>query len=287
MKQTFKLLQELGFGEYEARAYVALLQNQPMNGYELAKASGLPRANVYGVLQKLEERGAVVRLETPAGARYAPVPPRELAQKLDSRFRATLEATERSLEKIAGPVEHNYVWNTKGYARMLEEAHVVIAEAQESLLIALWHHEALRLAEELRRAEARGVAITTLCLEACAQPCAGCRGQVYRYRMALEDSERWLVLVANSAEVLAAEIDSDETALSVRTRQKLLVDLAAWYIRHSIALAALMNDLGGSLNQLINTETRAALAAIGAQQPSENWPAHLRSLLSRPQEAAE
>ena len=55
MEPIVELLQKLGFGEYEARAYVALLQNRPLNGYELAKASGLPRANVYSVLQKLED----------------------------------------------------------------------------------------------------------------------------------------------------------------------------------------------------------------------------------------
>ena len=79
------LLQQLGFSEYEARAYLALLQRNPLNGYELAKVSGLPRANVYAVLQKLEDRGAVVRLDMPSGARYAPVTPTELTQRIASR----------------------------------------------------------------------------------------------------------------------------------------------------------------------------------------------------------
>jgi hypothetical protein len=39
------LLQQLGFSEYEARAYLALLQQNPLNGYELAKVSGLPHKN--------------------------------------------------------------------------------------------------------------------------------------------------------------------------------------------------------------------------------------------------
>src|SRR5262245_66664186 len=61
MTDAAALLQELGFSEYEARAYVALLQRSPLNGYELAKASGLPRANGYSVLRTLEDRGAGVR----------------------------------------------------------------------------------------------------------------------------------------------------------------------------------------------------------------------------------
>ncbi len=287
MEPIVELLQKLGFGEYEARAYVALLQNQPLNGYELAKASGLPRANVYSVLQKLEDRGAVARFETSSGTRYAAVPPKELAQKLGSRFHETLEATQRSLEKISSAVAHDYVWNTKGYATMLEEARAVIDAAQENLLVALWHHEALRLAEPLRRAETRGVAITTLCLEACPQPCAGCRGRVYRYRVALDESARWLVLIANAAEVFAAEIDASEAALAIRTRQQLLVDLAAWYIRHSIALAALVSDLGGNLENLLAPETRAVLASISMQKQGIGWLEHMRSLLGHQRDLAE
>ncbi|MGH7495154.1 MAG: TrmB family transcriptional regulator [bacterium] len=281
MKSILELLQKLGFGAYEAQAYVTLLQNKPLNGYELAKASGLPRPNVYNVLKKLEDRGAVVRLETSAGTRYASVSPQELTQKLGDRFHQALEDAQRSLEEIAGPVAHDYVWNTKGYASMLEEARAVINAAQSHLLVALWHHEAARLAEYLSRAEARGVAITTLCMEACPQPCAGCRGHIYRYRVALEHPARWLVLIADAAEVLAAEIDADEKTLAVRTRQKLLVDLSAWYIRHTIALAALVSDLGGSLENLLTSETRAILTSVGPLQPNESWLAHMRGLLDR------
>jgi sugar-specific transcriptional regulator TrmB len=77
MEDIVASLQRLGFGEYEAKAYIALLQRSPLTGYELAKVSGLPRANVYAVLPKLEEKGAVLRVDTPAGPRYSPVPPLE------------------------------------------------------------------------------------------------------------------------------------------------------------------------------------------------------------------
>ena len=287
MKSILELLQKLGFGAYEAQAYVTLLQNKPLNGYELAKASGLPRPNVYNVLKKLEDRGAVVRFETSAGTRYAAVSPQELSQKLEDRFHQALEDAQRSLEDIAGPVAHDYVWNTQGYATMLEEARAVFNAAQSHLFVALWHQEATRLAEHLSRAEARGVAITTLCMEACPQQCAGCRGQVYRYRIALQQPSRWLVLIANAAEVLAAEIDTDEKALAVRTRQKLLVDLSAWYIRHTIALAALVSDLGEGMENLLSTETRAILASVGPLQPHESWLSLMRSLTDRTRDNTE
>ena len=54
MPDAVTLLQELGFSEYEACAYQALLQQNPVTGYELAKVSGIPRPNIYPILQKLE-----------------------------------------------------------------------------------------------------------------------------------------------------------------------------------------------------------------------------------------
>jgi sugar-specific transcriptional regulator TrmB len=91
------LLQKLGFSEYEARAYVALLQRSPLNGYELAKASGIPRPNIYAILQKLEERNAIVRLETATGTRYVPVAPEKLTQQISTQFGDVLSAAQSSL----------------------------------------------------------------------------------------------------------------------------------------------------------------------------------------------
>ena len=90
MTDVTALLQQLGFSEYEARAYLALVQRNPLNGYELAKVSGLPRANIYAVLQKLEERGAAVRLDLPNRTRYAPIAPTELTKQVATRFHQTL-----------------------------------------------------------------------------------------------------------------------------------------------------------------------------------------------------
>jgi len=280
MTKIVTLLQRLGFGEYEAKAYVSLLKRNPLNGYELAKASGLPRANVYAVLQKLEERGAVVRLDTPEGARYAPVSPKELTQRLGSRFQEALHEARDSLEKITVPAEHEYVWNARGYLVMQEHASACVDATRKRLLVAVWPEEALAIADNVARAEARGVEITTLCLAACAKECGGCRGRVYRYRVAPEKRARWLVLVADETEVLAGEIGQGEEALTVRTRQRVLVELAAWYIRHSIALATLLSDVGSRLKHLLKPETKSVLASVGPGEQKAGWLEHMHQLLS-------
>ena len=279
MTEATALLQELGFGDYEARAYVALLQHNPANGYELAKASGIPRANVYAVLQKLEERGAVVRSATPAGVRYAPVPPAELIRRLGHRVQDLLQTAQGALDDLSGPHDQADIWNVRGYTALLEHARSLIDATQERLLVAIWPEEARALAAPLAQAEARGAQVTTLCLTACPTPCGGCRGQIYPYRTVLEPSNRWLVLVPDGAEALAGEIGPREETLAVRTHQGLLVELVSGYIRHSIALAAVLQDLGGHLDDLLTPQTHATLDALGPGRPDTGWLEHMRQLL--------
>lgn len=283
MTNADTLLQQLGFGEYEARAYVALLKRNPLNGYELAKASGLPRANVYAVLQKLEERGAIVRLDTHTGSRYTPVPPEDLIQGLRRRFQDSLEAVRRSLNEVSSPVEHEYVWNARGYPVILEHAHALLDSTREHMLIAIWPEEARALVETVSHARERGIEVTTLCLAGCPEECGNCRGRIFRYQVAPDHRTRWLILVPDGAEMLAGEIGPADQAQAIRTRQRILVELTAWYIRHSIALATVMNDLGDRLDELLGQETQAVLAAIGPGGPKSEggWLGHMRRLVGR------
>jgi hypothetical protein len=275
------ILQQLAFSEYEARAYITLLQRHPLNGYELAKLSGLPRANIYGVLQKLEDRQAITRLDTPEGVRYAPVPAEELIQRLRSRYQTALDTAQESLNQISSPAEYEYISNVRGYSGLLEHAQALIETAQQQLLLALWPQEATNLAQPLAQAEERGVEITTLCLAACPQACDGCRGQVYRYRVAPEQSYRWLVIVPDGAEVLTGEIGPDDEALAVRTGQRLLIELATWYIRHSIAVAAILSDLGSGLEQFLTSETRSLLASLETNGHKQGWLEYMVRLVGK------
>jgi len=281
MADVIALLQQLGFSEYESRAYLALLQRNPLNGYELAKLSGLPRANVYAVLQKLEERGAVVRLDMPSGARYTPVAPTELTQRIANRFQGILNATQQALEELATPAAAEYIWNIQGYTALIDHANTLIDATQERLLVALGRQEARALAEPLARAESRGVIVTTLCLDACPVECGGCRGTICRSCAAVSPAQHWLVLVSDSAEALAGEIGFHDDALAVRTRQQIQVDLASWYIQHSLALTAVLSDLSRRQDQVLAPATRALLQSVDPHNRQGGWLDHLRVLVRR------
>lgn len=274
MADAIQLLQQLNFSEYEARAYTALLQRNPVNGYTLAKESGIPRANIYSVLQKLEERGAVFAIETGSGTTYTPVPPDVLVHRLSTHIEGVLQAAHESLVQVAQPVEQTYVQNIQGYAPLLEHAHDLIQSAVDNLLIALWQPEALALADALAAADARGVRIDILCFQACAQECGSCRGQLYRYHVTPGENDHRLFVIADGADMLAAT--TGQQAIAIRTQQPGLIDVAASYIRHSLALAAVLTDLGTELEEQLQPETRALLNSIGQ---GTSWLDTIRDLL--------
>lgn len=64
--------QKLGFNEYEAKSYVALVKLGPATAYQVSKASGIPRARIYDVLNTLVEKGIVLKEEINDAARYSP-----------------------------------------------------------------------------------------------------------------------------------------------------------------------------------------------------------------------
>ncbi len=281
MDDPVQILRQLGFAEYEARAYVGLLRRSPLTGYELARLSGVPRADIYAALRRLEDRGAVVRVDTEGGVRYAPVPPDELIARLHSRYHDLIEGARRALTELTAPAEHEYIWNTRGYPVLVDHARGLVRAAHSEVLVGLYPPEARALGPDVAGAEVRGVAVTTVCFAGCPEECGACRGRVYRYRVLPGEVVRWLIVITDQAEVLAGEITGDQDAIAVRTRQRLLIDLASWYLRNTIALAALVTDLDARLDSLLRPETRAILRALGPKGPAADLLGHLRGLLRR------
>jgi DNA-binding MarR family transcriptional regulator len=273
-------LQELGFSQYEAQAFVSLLQRNPVTGYELAKISGIPRANIYKILRKLEERGAVVRLDSEEGTRYSPVAPEELIHGLRSHLQSSLDEAQDALCQLSATAEPERVWNAQGYPALLEHAKALMDSAQCRIMVATWPQESAAVSEDIERAQQRGIDVKTLCLAGCSHECGNCRGEVYRYKITPQQTTRSFLVVQDESEVLAGEIGPGEhEALSVRTRQRLLVDLAVSHIRNSIALAALLVDLGEEIENLLTPEARSILQSIGPEGEKTGWLEHLRQLL--------
>lgn len=255
------LLRELGFSDYEARAYVGLVEAGSCNGYEVAKTTGMPRANVYGVLGRLVERGAAHRADTPDGVRYTAVEPAAVVRQMGEQHRRTLGAAHDALAALERRTDASPVVNLTGYQPLIDRARELIDSSDTSLRIAIQPAEARLLAPCLRDARERDVQITTLCMESCQAECGGCQGHIHRFDMAPGDGARWLIIVTGKGRMLAGEITSQD-ATAITTERRLVARLADAYICQSIALETLANNASGAFEGLLSRHANQALRAF-------------------------
>jgi len=240
MSTPVESLQRLGFGETEARLYVALLPHASLTGYELAKAAGVTRPNVYPALDRLERRGAVMRLRPGGGAvRYVAVAAEEVCARIGRDQAAAVGAAQAALESLAAaePVPPGPLFST-GYDNLLAQVRRLCGQAHRDVLLGTSPVEAAQLAEATAAVLARGVGLGCLCLCACPSPCGYCRGDVVRTALLAESSEtRWLLCIRDDEEAVIGEIARDGSAQCTLSSQRPVVALGVAMMCYAAALA--------------------------------------------------
>jgi HTH-type transcriptional regulator, sugar sensing transcriptional regulator len=242
-----------------------------MTGYQLARASGIARPNVYGVIDRLEKRGAVTRIGVGDGVKYAALPAGEMLARLSSDVDSHLSAARGALEMLGSDTGPEYVWNIDGYDAVLARAESIVANARDRLLLGLWSNESLRLGDALAAAEARGVEVVTLCVQGCPSECGGCRGAVYRYQVAGEAPSRWLMLVADEREVLLGEVSPVGDARAAHTSLLMIVSMTSQYLRNTIATAEIVRSVGSKLPKLLDRDAARALEGPALAVNNQSW----------------
>ena len=149
-------LTQLGFSQYEASCYMALVGNHPVNGSQLSKVSGIARSRIYDVLRSLIGKGFVIEVQA---GQYAPLPSDELLRRLKREFNANITAVEKEIAKASQKEDFEYVWTLTGYDNVMAKARDMIGAAEKEIYARLFPEADKRLAADLEAAEKRGVAI--------------------------------------------------------------------------------------------------------------------------------
>jgi sugar-specific transcriptional regulator TrmB len=158
LDELVQRLQALGFSQYEARAYCALLQKSPANGHEVAKTAGIPTSKIYETLERLNQKGAVL-VQRSEPTLWAPVPHRELVATLRSKMEATFSAVEQGLGQLGLEQDTRLTWSLSGRGNVIDSMRRAIDRATERLAAAIPAREVVELTPPLRAAIERGVAV--------------------------------------------------------------------------------------------------------------------------------
>jgi HTH-type transcriptional regulator, sugar sensing transcriptional regulator len=146
----------LGFTQYEAQAYTALVGQAALTGAEVGRRASMPPSKVYETLARLETRGAVL-VNRSEPVRYAAVPHTALLAELRSRFNADLESAAAALDRLPVQQEPGLVWSLGGREPIVRAFARVISNAQTSLFAGIWDEELDELGPLLDAANARGI----------------------------------------------------------------------------------------------------------------------------------
>lgn len=255
-------LARLGFSEYEAKAYLALLGKNPVSGYELAKQSGVPRSMIYEVVGKLVSRGAALSLHSGSVTRYAPVPAGEFLEQLQQeheRLVSELKEKLSALEEAPVP-DLDYVWNIDGAENVIARATEMIDQAQRQVYLALLPQSFDALRSSLVAAIGRGVRTVVYTTAQLELP----GGEVAVAHVSEETLAQanglGLILVVDGAEVLIGERLSGADARASWTGSSLLVFIAEHHLRTDLYLPEILSRLGDNALDIIKEEDRELFA---------------------------
>jgi len=178
VNQVKFLLTNMGLNEYQASALSHLLYLGETKATTLSRASGVPNARVYGVLEELSKMG-LVSIRPGRPALYSPMTPADIASALiaDAReeIRARLGVIESYSEDFTASADEIFQKAGRVNARVpllrivsvgdvsLEETRKLYQDADETILIltrAMEYYD--DVARELRGAIQRGVSVKVL-----------------------------------------------------------------------------------------------------------------------------
>lgn len=232
-------LQHLGMSGYEAKSYVALVAAaEPLNGYEVAKRSGVPRSTVYETLGKLVARGAAFEVRSADGAvNYLPLPARSLLDRLGRDYRESLAVLDELLPAVSAAPSAHLIHNLDGAGALVERARDVVSGSTREIFLSVWPEDFEALRTDVRAALDRGVRVTVLCFGEIEDPV----GTWYQHELSspavvVENLGcRLLTVVGDRAEAVIGGI-TDTGTWGVYTDNPAVVMLCVEYVRHDIAI---------------------------------------------------
>jgi len=253
LEDTYDAMKSIGFGEYEARVYCALLAQSPANGYQVASRSGVPRAKVYETLNRLVFRGAAVRVETARkDARvYMAVEPKTLIQNLQNHMNVAFHRAQGELDRLQHePDVVEIFWRVTSREDLVNRAQNLVDSAEKTLHVALWSEEFDAVFENLLSAAKRKVRMAVMLysehegLEKLQKLDAGAILHSKNKQQVVPELGRQFMLASDRSKCITGSVFEDGTMDGVFSMNRGLVSNTIDLVNHEIYVERMMNEVG-------------------------------------------
>ncbi|MCK5032614.1 MAG: TrmB family transcriptional regulator [Calditrichia bacterium] len=251
MKKLISQLQNLNFTQYESRAYLSLLQQGNISGYELAKNSGIPASKIYQVLNKLMEKEVIIALDSEP-VKYTPLPPNEVLSRLKGDYLNTVNNLDSKLDEIYTKqhLSNNYIWNISGRETILRRVCDFINQSIKQIYLSVWDEEVEEIQSALMEADRRN---TKLSIVHYGENLLGIgtefkHGREHQIRQ--QRGERRLAMEIDEEKVILCHFHENGDSNAIWTTNKGLILLAKDYIIHDIYTIRMAEKFGDAANEI-------------------------------------
>lgn len=235
-------LSRLGLTEYEGRAYLALLRHagapgySGATGYEVAKASGVPRAKIYEVLRTLGLKGAAyTHIRGTRTFHFAADPEELLRRHLDDSRDLVAELGPVLNELRDGSRPGPQVATIEGYEQVLAKAEKVIESSTDRVFVTGLPEHVPRIGAALLAAESRGVRVFAVTYGPAELP-------VERHfeknpvsdDLPIDAGVLWLSVIADNIEALIGQPAPEPEPSAIWSTIPAIANTAAEHVRHEI-----------------------------------------------------
>ncbi len=266
-KALLKSLGSLGFSDYEAKVYGALLRESPASGYAVARLSGVPRSKVYEVLDALLTRGDVLA-SYGEPVQYAPRPPREMIEIRRQALAREVASAEKGLQVLASRASRNdLIWDILGREHILFRARDLLARATNIVLLQVWSDEANELRPALEECAARGVTVVLVAYGDPSMPFA----RVYLHEPGVEEitqeyGGRWLLVSRDGEEIVAGIVSMGDQSRAAWSSHPGIVVPMTEQIKHDVYIAEMLQKHRDILEKSFGPALRDLRSRVGPKQ---------------------
>ena len=221
---SFEFLEKLGFSSNEAKVYGTLIKHKVLNGYEIAKLSGVARSLVYEVINRLIAKGRGHPVSDENRNFIKPIEYQDLIRSIKEENEKNIACAERELQQLATEnADVDYVMNIVGEEKYVAKAKELIDSAQAEISLSIWQESFEVLRSNIENAISRGVKVYIFTFESISVAGA----TVYSYN--INDVStlfpyRRTTIIIDGGECLVGE--EGESNVYVHTRNHSVVSLA-------------------------------------------------------------
>lgn len=239
MEKSMRMMTDmktLGFSEYECKAYLKLLEEFPLNGYALSKASGIPRSRIYEVLKNLIDKQMVFEQADEKNRVYYPMEPKIFIQKLKAHYEQLFEDLSEYAGKLyREPKQDDKLVVISGRDNIISFLKLLINGARERVAVSIWEEEITELTEELDAALDRGVMLRGIYFgKEPAYASLTPHRRIDRYMA--EKKERYLSIIIDHTHAISGIMSRGSNAKATWTRDEGFIEVSEDYIAHDLVV---------------------------------------------------